>query len=61
MKNIPKVSIQIRVSPEVLDAIDQEAAAEDRSRSWIINKHLSDRVLGNRPRQPEKEASQRNC
>jgi predicted transcriptional regulator len=32
-----KVSIQIRIDPDLLDWVDEKAEQTDRSRSWIIN------------------------
>jgi predicted transcriptional regulator len=35
-----KVSIQIRIDPDLLDWVDGEARDNDRSRSWIVNDRL---------------------
>lgn len=34
-----KISIQIRIDPDLLDWVDEQGNELDRSRSWIIN-HL---------------------
>lgn len=51
-----KLSIQIRIEPQVLDAIDLRAEETDRSRSWTINDLLKTAL--NIAPQPDAEASQ---
>jgi len=54
-----KTTIQIRVEPSLLEWIDEIALNEDRSRSWIINRLISQALdaARNKLQQPESTAS----
>ena len=54
-----KTTIQIRVEPVLLEWVDEVAIEEDRSRSWIINRLISQArdAARNKLQQPESTAS----
>jgi predicted transcriptional regulator len=39
-KAMAKASIQIRIDQDLLEWVDEKAAENDRSRSWIVNDSL---------------------
>jgi predicted transcriptional regulator len=41
MHYMAKETMSIRVRPEVRDALDSVAAAEDRDRTWVVNEALT--------------------
>jgi predicted transcriptional regulator len=55
-----KVSIQIRIAPDLLDWIDEKAEQEDRSRSWLINDYLRQASRKDSESRPASAASQRS-
>jgi predicted transcriptional regulator len=56
-----KVSIQIRIDPDLLDWVDEIASQADRSRSWIINDCLRQAHAQARDRRLLSKANLRNC
>jgi hypothetical protein len=49
------VNMTIRVPPELMAAIDKEAARLDRPRAWVIRKTLTDAYLPGRLGRAEKK------